>query len=89
MQFSRLPACDLPGLYYRLFSVIGICAILLAADVRADQPGISSDVKPATEAAEKSTRKKRIKRLKLADPESTEVMLAVAESQIVKTSVSA
>jgi hypothetical protein len=36
----------------------------------------SADVYPEIAAAEKSTRQKRIKRLKLADPESTEVMLA-------------
>ena len=76
MQTSRLRACGLIRHYHRILFVSGICAILLATGADTYGPLTSSDVCSEIEAAEKSTRQKRIKRLKLADPESTEVMLA-------------
>lgn len=74
MPFSRLPLCGAIGRYCRVFSVIAISAMLLAVGV--DGTSYSSDGIESYEIAKKSTRHKRIKRLKLADPESSETMLA-------------
>jgi hypothetical protein len=67
MEFSKLSACRLTRLRQRLVVVIGLCAIFLA---------VPSTTGPGNDAAEFSAKQLRIKRLKLADPESTEVMLA-------------
>ena len=76
MRFSQKRARALIGCDYRILLVCGICAILLAAGVDAYGSVTSSEPSAEIAAAEKNTRQKRIKRLKLADPESTEVMLA-------------
>ena len=67
MVFSKLPACRLTRLRRTLVVVIGMCALFLA---------VPSTAGLGYEAAEYSAKQIRIKRLKLADPESTEVMLA-------------
>ena len=64
------------GRYLQIIIVTGICAGFMAA---ADGPSASDS--PAYEPVEYSIWKKRIKRLKPADPESTEVMFADAESR--------
>ena len=74
MQINRLPQCGAIGRYCRVFTVITISAMLLAVSV--DGSSYSSDGTESYEVAKKSTRHKRIKRLKLADPESSETMLA-------------
>jgi len=67
MVFSKLPACRLSKLRRTLVVAIGLCAVFLA---------VPSTAGLGYEAAEYSATQIRIKRLKLADPESTEVMLA-------------
>ncbi len=67
MVFSKLPAYRLLKLRQRLVVVVGMCAVFLAVPSTA---GLSID------AADSSAKQIRIKRLKLADPESTETMLA-------------
>ena len=67
MTFSKLPAYRLLRLRQRLVVVVGLCAVFLA---------VPSTAGPGSEAAEYSATKIKIKRLRLADPESTEVMLA-------------
>ena len=74
MQLSRMPLCGTIGRYCRVFTFIAISATVLAAGM--DKTSYSSDGIESYEAAKKSTRHKRIKRLKLADPESSETMLA-------------
>jgi len=74
MQPSQLPVHGTIGRYCRVCTVIAISAMFLAAG--SDDTRYSSDGTESYEVAKKSTRHKRIKRLKLADPESTEVMLA-------------
>jgi hypothetical protein len=67
MVFSKLPAYRLLRLRQRLVVVIGMCAVFLA---------VPSTAGLGIEAAASSAKQIRIKRLKLADPESTETMLA-------------
>ncbi len=67
MEYSKLPAYRLTRLRQRLVVAIGLCAIFLA---------VPSTAGLGIEAADSSAKQIRIKRLKLADPESTEVMLA-------------
>ncbi len=67
MVFSKLPAYRLTKFRQRFVVVVGMCAVFLA---------VPSTAGPGSEAAEHSAKQIRIKRLKLADPESTEVMLA-------------
>ena len=74
MQINRLPQCGEIGHFCRVLTVIAISAMLLAVSV--DGTSYSSDGIESYEVAKKSTRHKRIKRLKLADPESSETMLA-------------
>ena len=74
MQLSQLPVHGTIRRYCRIFTVTAISAIFLA--VGADGSSYSSDGAEPYEVVKESTRHKRIKRLKLADPESTEVMLA-------------
>jgi len=74
MQINRLASGGAIGRYCRVFTVIAISAMLLAVGV--DGTSNSSDGTESYEVAKKSTRHKRIKRLKLADPESSETMLA-------------
>ena len=61
--------------------VTGICTGFMVA---ADGPSASDS--PAHDPVEYSIWKKRIKRLKPADPESTEVMLADAKPQAARYS---
>lgn len=74
MPFSQLPLSGTIVRYCRVFTVIAMSAMFLAVGV--DGSIYSSDGTVSYEAAKKSTRHKRIKRLKLADPESSETMLA-------------
>ena len=67
MGFSKLRAYRLTRLRRTLVVVIGMCAVFLT---------VPSTAGLGFEAAEYSSTQIRIKRLKLADPESTEVMLA-------------
>jgi len=76
MPLSRLKASRLIGRFYRGLIVCEVCVVLLAAGANTYAPFVTYDGHAKSEVAKKSTRQKRIKRLKLADPESTEVMLA-------------
>jgi hypothetical protein len=60
----------------RILVVLGLCVVFHAAAASAWYGGISQVTSPEYDAAEKSMRQIRIKRLRPADPESTEVMLA-------------
>jgi len=75
MQTNRMPLGGVFGRYCRVFTVIAVSAMLLTIGI--DGTSNSSDGMESYEVAKKkSTRHKRIKRLKLADPESSETMLA-------------
>lgn len=74
MRLSQLPVHGTIGRYCRVFTVIAISATFLAIGINVK--GYSADGTESYEIAKKSTRQKRIKRLKLADPESSETMLA-------------
>ena len=76
MRLSRLLACSSIGSCRRVLTVAGICGIILAVSANADGINDSSVISAGDEPAPSSMREKRIRRLKLADPESTEVMLA-------------
>jgi hypothetical protein len=55
---------------------VALCALFQLATAEEQRDDQSQDATPETDATEKSMPEIRIKRLKLADPESTEVMLA-------------
>ena len=74
MRFSQLPLCGTIGRFCLVFTVIAISAMLLEVGIGGTES--SSDGIESYQVAKKSTRHKRIKRLKLADPESSETMLA-------------
>ncbi len=67
MVISSLPAFRLSNIQRTLIVAVGMCAVFLAVPSTA---GLDS------EAAENAAQQLRIKRLKPADPESTETMLA-------------
>ena len=67
MVISSLPAFRLTNIKRTLVVVVGLCALLLA---------FPSTAGTDNEAAGNTAGQLRIKRLKLADPESTEIMLA-------------
>jgi hypothetical protein len=76
MLESCLPAVR-PGIRkHRILVVLGLCALLQAAAADALRSEFSPTTLPAYGATEKSMPLIRIKRLRPADPESTEVMLA-------------
>ena len=76
MNFSKLPAFRLLKRHLYLVVVVGLCATLQAIGADAHSTNFSSGINPVHEAAEEGMRKKYIKRLKPADPESNEAMLA-------------
>ncbi len=76
MGINGLPAFR-PTKRHRQFAiVIGLCAVFQAAGADAYSTYFSSTMTPGSETAESNMRQKLIKRLKPADPESTEIMLA-------------
>ncbi len=66
MLISGLPAFRLTNIQRTLVVVVGICAVFLA---------VPSTAGPDNEVAKDATQQLRIKRLRPADPESTETML--------------
>ncbi len=76
MVISRLPAYRPTKRHCQLVVVVGLCAVFQAVGSIAYSAYFSSIIIPEYAAAENNLRQKLIKRLKLADPESTEVMLA-------------
>lgn len=76
MASISLPAFRLSKHRRRFAIVAGSCALLYAVAAGAFLGGSSSDSSPAIDAASDSTRMIRIKRLRPADPESREIMLA-------------
>lgn len=62
--------------HWRYVAVAALCALfqVAAADEQRDEQ--PQDTPPGSDVTEKSMPEIRIKRLRLADPESTEVMLA-------------
>lgn len=62
--------------HLRYVIVGGLCALLQVPAADAKRDSVSPGMIPQRDAAEKSMPQIRIKRLKPADPESTEVMLA-------------
>ncbi len=67
MVISSLPVFRLTNIQRTLVVAVGMCTLFLAAP-----PTVGLD----SEAAENAAQQLRIKRLKPADPESTETMLA-------------
>ena len=61
---------------WRYLVVAALCALLQIAAADAYRGENSKSTIPEYDAADKSMRQIRIKRLKPADPESTEIMLA-------------
>ena len=76
MEISKLPAFRLIKRQRQLVLVGGLCAVFQAIGADANHAKYSSTMTPAYEDAEASMQQKYIKRLKPADPESTEYMLA-------------
>jgi hypothetical protein len=76
MDIRALPAFR-PKRTHRQFVVaIGLCTVFLAVSANAYRDAVTSPANSEYEAAENATQQIRIKRLKPADPESTETMLA-------------
>ncbi len=76
MGINRLPAFRPTKRHRQLVIVIGLCAVFQAAGAAAYSTYLSSTMTPGYEPVEYSLWKRLIRRLKPADPESTEVMLA-------------
>ena len=76
MRIIRLPAFRPTKRHRQFVLVIGLCAIVLAVGANAYDVNFSSAESPGSEPVEYSLWKKLIRRLKPADPESTEIMLA-------------
>ncbi len=76
MGISRLPAFRPTKRHRQFVIVIGLCAVFQAAGADAYSTYLSSTMTPGSEPVEYSVWKKLIRRLKPADPESTEIMLA-------------
>lgn len=62
--------------HWRTLVVVLLCALFQVAAADDERDEQSQRTTPEADAAEKTMPEIRIKRLKLADPESTEVMLA-------------
>ncbi len=62
---------------WRIIVVLSLFAIFQVAAAEESRDAEVQDKKPSNDASENSMQQIRIKRLKPADPESTEVMLAV------------
>ena len=75
MRFRNLPVSARMGQNFRLVILAGLGASILTVGAG----GFTAN-EPALEPVQDSMWKKRIRRLKLADPESTEEMLARAGS---------
>ena len=75
MILSKLPALRLSKRHRQVFVVVGLCTMFQAVGTDTGNSSSSSMV-PGHEAAEESLRQKFIKRLRPADPESSEAMLA-------------
>ena len=73
MRFRRLPVLGPSGQTLRLVMLAGVAVSILAVGT-----SVSTVDGPVLEPVQDSMWKKRIRRLKLADPESTEEMLASA-----------
>ena len=74
MGISKLPAFRPTNRHRQFVIIIGLCAVFQVAGAYSTY--FSSTMTPGYEAAESNMRQKLIKRLKPADPESTEIMLA-------------
>ena len=76
MRPSRGPAPGSIGRHHRGVAVTGLCAIILAVAANTCAVSFSATDSPGYEPVEYSLWKRLIRRLKPADPESTEIMLA-------------
>jgi hypothetical protein len=78
MGISSLPAFRLTNLKRLIVAALGLCVLFVAVGANAHRGTVaaSEDEKSETEAPKDATQQIRIKRLKPADPESTERMLA-------------
>ena len=76
MVISKLPAFRLSKRHRQFVVVVGLCAVFQAVGGNAYSTYFSSSMIPEYASGENNMRQKLIKRLKPADPESTEVMLA-------------
>jgi hypothetical protein len=76
MAISNRPGFRLGNMQRRLIVAVGLCAVFLVVAANAARSNFLSSAMLDYEAAENSGQQIRIKRLKPADPESTEVMLA-------------
>ena len=74
MGISKLPAFRPTKRHRQFFIVIGLCAVFQVAGAYSTY--FSSTMTPGYEPVEYSLWKRLIRRLKPADPESTEIMLA-------------
>ena len=76
MGISSQPAFRLTNLKRRLVATLALCVLFVALSANAWHGTVNSSMSTANETKKKATQEIRIKRLKLADPESTETMLA-------------
>ena len=76
MGISSLPAFRFTNPKRRLVAALVLCVLFMAVSANANRGTLTSSVSSVSEDAERATQKIRIRRLKLADPESTETMLA-------------
>ena len=73
MEIRALPAFRFTHIKRRLVAALGLCILFIAVSANADRGTLTSSVISVSKDA---TQVIRIKRLKPADPESTETMLA-------------
>jgi hypothetical protein len=76
MVISSRPAFRPSKCQRQTVVAIGLCAVLLAFSADACRDTLAAPMNAEYEAAKNATQQLRIKRLKPADPESTETMLA-------------
>lgn len=76
MVSTGLPAFRPTNCLRQLVTVIGLCALLHAVSADAVRGDPSADWAPGSDVIKNSERMIRIKRLRPADPESREIMLA-------------
>ena len=76
MGIISLPAFRFTNIKRRLVAALALCVLFMAVSANAYRGTLTSSVSSVSKDAEIATQEIRIKRLKLADPESTETMLA-------------
>ena len=76
MEIRALPAFRFINFKRRFVAALGLSILLIAVSASAYCGTLTSSVMSASKDAKNATQEIRIKRLKPADPESTETMLA-------------